>query len=241
MCKFARFLEKIIMYDYVFRTFIYFLVLICCNIIRAQVGINTNDPQIKLDVAGNMRVRGLVDKSDDASYDRVLTVDANGNVDYTSKASLLPSGNPNNTNKETSSQIYNSAVANGDPSKILKCGNFNFSFASGTDSVIGFSLASDPGKTVNIYMSMEQNWDGSGFQFFQGKTENDGAAVPFTFASSNWFITQSLAQGRVADYEQNVLHFQYPGENDFYRLIIYKVLQNTGTNSWDFAAVCEKF
>lgn len=208
---------------------------------NAQVGINTQLPTRKLDVNGNARIEALTNKSDNASYDRILVTDNDGNIDYATKESLLPSSNPNNSDKESYSQIYNQTVSNGDPTKVLKCGKFYFSFSNASDSQIGFRLIDNPGKAISIYMTMEQNWDGNGFQLFQGKGSNDAATVPFVFNSSNYNVVQIFAEGRVADFEQNVMHFQYPGDNDFYRLIIYKVLQKTGANNWDFAAVCEKF
>lgn len=209
--------------------------------INAQVGINTQTPTRKLDVNGNARIEALTNKSDNASYDRILVTDNDGNVDYTTKESLLPSSNPNNSDKESYSQIYNRPNSYGDPAKTLKCGKFYFSFSNVYDSHIGFRLIDNPGTTINIYMTMEQNWDGSGYQLYQGKSSSDAATVPFVFNSSNWNVIQEFANSRVADYEQNVMHFQYPGDNDFYRLIIYKVLQKTGTDNYDFAAVCEKF
>lgn len=209
--------------------------------ISAQVGINTLTPTRKLDVNGNVRIEALTNKSENLSYDRVLVIDDTGNIDYTTKESLTPASNPNNSDKESYSQIYNRPNSYGDPSKTLKCGKFYFSFSNVYDSYIGFRLIENPGEPISIYMTMEQNWDGDGFELFQGKGMYDAATVPFIFDNTNWNVVQPFAEGRVADYEQNVIHFQYPGDNDFYRLIIYKVMQKTGTDNWDFAAVCEKF
>ncbi|WP_143745952.1 hypothetical protein [Epilithonimonas bovis] len=101
---------------------------------NAQVGINTQLPTRKLDVNGNVRIEALTNKSDYASYDRILVTDNDGNIDYASKESLLPSSNPNNSDKESYSQIYNQTVSNGDPTKVLKCGKFYFSFSNASDS-----------------------------------------------------------------------------------------------------------
>ena len=183
--------------------------------INAQVGINTQLPTRKLDVNGNARIEALTNKSDNASYDRILVTDNDGNIDYTTKESLLPSSNPNNSDKESYSQIYNRPNYYGDPDKTLKCGKFYFSFSNSSDSQIGFRLIDNPGTAISIYMTMEQNWDGNGYQLFQGKGSNDAATVPFVFNSSNYNVVQIFAEGRVADFEQNIMHFQYPGDNDF--------------------------
>lgn len=206
-----------------------------------QVGINTVTPTRKLHVAGNMRVRVMTNKSETATYDRILSSDISGNVDYVTKSSLQPPIEPGASTKESYSLVYNMPTANGDPSKTLKCGKFLFLFESTTQSRINFRLSENPGIDVTIYMSMEQNFNANGFQFYQGKTPTDASTVPFLFTSTNWNINQEFASANLADYEQNVMHFQYPNDTDFYRLTIYKVRQNTGIDSWDFAAVCEKF
>ncbi|MFC4687768.1 hypothetical protein ACFO4P_12560 [Epilithonimonas pallida] len=215
--------------------------LLIYNLSFAQVGINTASPTRKLHVSGSMRVRGTINKSESAAYSNILVTDANGNIDYTTKASLQPTPQPGTSNKESYSQIYNMTTESGDPNKALTCGKFSFSFDTGASSNIRFKLSQNPGAAVSVYMSMEQNWDGNGYQFYQGKASSDDATVAFTFDANNWNTYQQFAQANVADFEQNVMHFQYPGDADFYRLTIYRALQRTGTTNYDFAAVCEKF
>ncbi|WP_312768120.1 hypothetical protein [Epilithonimonas sp.] len=213
--------------------------------INAQVGINTSTPTRTLHVVGDLRIRQLNDESDKADYDRILVQDQDGNIDYTTKSNLLPTGSdPDEANKEAYSQLFNEITENGNPSKILKCGKFYFLFDSGSDSRIKFRLVDEPASSVDIFMSMEQNWDGNGFQFFQGHASNDSAATPFVFTPENYNVPQEFAEANVADSEQNVMHFQYPDDPNFYRLTIYRVRQKVGIPtvlSWDFAATCEKF
>ncbi|CAM2859006.1 hypothetical protein DRF59_00720 [Chryseobacterium flavum] len=207
----------------------------------AQVGINTNTPTRKLHVVGNMRVGVLTNKSESAAYDQILSTDINGNVDYITKSSMKPPLDPGTSNKESYSLLYNMPGPNGDPARTLKCGKFLFVFEGTDQSRINFRLAENPGTDVNIYMSMEQNFNANGFQFYQGKAPTDPSTVPFLFTTSNWNVNQEFARANLADYEQNIMHFQYPNDTDFYRLTIYKVKQNTGADSWDFVASCEKF
>ncbi|WDF46007.1 hypothetical protein PQ459_13980 [Chryseobacterium sp. KACC 21268] len=207
----------------------------------AQVGINTASPSRKLHIDGNVRVRGIINKSESSAYTDILVTDSNGNIDYTTKASMQPTPQVGTSNKESYSQIYNMTTESGDPSKALTCGKFSFSFDTGASSNIRFRLSQNPNTTVNIYMTMEQNYEANGFQFYQGKTGSDAATVPFIFDGTNWNTYQQFAQANVADFEQNVMHFQYPGDVDFYRLTIYRALQRTGVTTYDFAAVCEKF
>lgn len=219
----------------------FLLALVTCSFSFAQVGINTGSPSRKLHVTGSMRVRGIVNKSESAAYSNILVTDADGNIDYTTKASMQPTPQAGTSNKESYSQIYNMTTESGDPNKALTCGKFSFSFDAGASSNIRFKLSQNPGAAISVYMSMEQNWDGSGYQFYQGKASTDDATVAFTFDSTNWNNYQQFAQANVADFEQNVIHFQYPGDADFYRLTIYRALQRTGVTNYDFAAVCEKF
>ena len=227
------------------KKFILLLGIMLFQSVCAQVGINTSSPTRTLHVAGDLKIRQMTDVSELLSYDRILAEDADGNIDYVSKSNLLPnSSDPDEANKEAYSQLFNMSTENGDPSKILKCGKFYFLFDSGVDSRIKFRLADEPASSVDIFMSMEQNWDGNGFQFFQGHASNDPATVPFVFNPENYNIPQEFAEANVADSEQNIMHFQYPNDPNFYRLTIYRVRQKIGSPvvlSWDFAATCEKF
>lgn len=211
----------------------------------AQVGINTPNPTRTLHVQGDLKIRQISDVEGQLAYDRILAEDANGNIDYVLKSNLLPTtSDPNEANKEVYSQLYSTETESGDPSKILKCGKFYFLFDAGADSRIKFRLIDNPETAVDIFMSMEQNWDGNGFQFFQGHAYNDPATVPFVFTPENYNIPQEFAEANVADSEQNVMHFQYPNDPNFYRLTIYRVKQKIGNpvkNTWDFAVTCEKF
>lgn len=188
-----------------------------------------------------MRIGVLTNKSETVAYDEILSTDINGNVDYVTKSSMQPPLEPGTSNKESYSLVYNMPGPNGDPTRTLKCGKFLFVFENTDQSRINFRLAENPGADVSIYVSMEQNFNANGFQFYQGKTPTDPSTVPFLFTSSNWNINQEFARANLADYEQNIMHFQYPNDTDFYRLTIYKVKQNTGIDSWDFVASCEKF
>ncbi|CAH0194526.1 hypothetical protein [Chryseobacterium sp. Bi04] len=47
-----------------------------------RVGIDTADPQRTLDVNGNLRIRTLDNKVDNAVYNRILIGDSDGNIDY---------------------------------------------------------------------------------------------------------------------------------------------------------------
>lgn len=227
------------------KKFILMCGLLFSEVFYAQVGINTSNPTRTLHIAGDLKIRQLQDESEKLSYDRILAKDGDGNVDYVLKTNLLPSTtDPDEANKEAYSQLFNMSTENGNSGKILQCGKFYFLFDDGVDSRIKFRLVDEPASNVDIFMSMEQNWDGNGFQFFQGHAYNDSATTPFVFTPENYNVPQEFAEANVADSEQNVMHFQYPNDPNFYRLTIYRVRQKIGTPtvlSWDFAATCEKF
>ena len=227
------------------KKFIFLVTTVLFQLNYAQVGINTPNPTRTLHVQGDLKIRQIADVAAESAYDRILAEDADGNIDYLLKSNLLPTtSDPNEANKEVYSQLYSQETENGDPNKILKCGKFYFLFDSGVDSRIKFRLIDNPETAVDIFMSMEQNWDGNGFQFFQGHAYNDPSTVPFVFTPENYNVPQEFAEANVADSEQNVMHFQYPNDPNFYRLTIYRVKQKIGNpvkNTWDFAVTCEKF
>lgn len=200
-----------------------------------KVGIGTTTPERTLDIAGNLKVSNLEDSSNKNTYDKILVANSNGNVDYILKKDLLPTDFT--PNKEVHNAIYNMPVGEGNPAKIVKCGKFKFRFNSGSTSNIQFALNEAPPADTNVYMSMEQNWSGNGFQFFQGTANNN--TNPFTFTPTNYGTFQNFAEANVVNSEQNIMHFQYPGDLSFYRLIIYRVQQSS--SSYDFVATCEKF
>lgn len=205
----------------------------------AQVGINTPDPTRSLHVQGNLKVVNLKNASEDAAFERILVSDPDGNVDYANRKVFLPSGGIGAVDKESYSEIYNNDSTSGIVTKKLKCGKFFFVFNETTSSNIMFGLNEQPASTVNIYMNMEQNWNGNGFQFYQGTNSTNGTDTPFSFTTSNYNTPQEFKSSNLALYEQNVMTFQYPGDQDIYRLTIYKVGHTS--NSYDFVSACEKF
>lgn len=211
--------------------------LVCTQLFFAQLGINTDVPSRMLHVKGNVKISTIKDASEDAAFDRVLVADQDGNVDYINKQDFLPNPGVGHSDKEAHNAIYNMASGVGDPNKVLKCGKFGFVFGATEASEIMFFLQERPASNVNIYMNMEQNWDGGGFQFFQGTAGNN--TLPFLFTPTNYNVPRLFTSANVADFEQNVMHFQYPGDDNLYRLTIYRVM-HSGT-SYDFVAACEKF
>lgn len=202
-----------------------------------SVGINTANPTRTLHVNGNLKVSSMNNASEDGAYDRVLIADDDGNIDYINKKDFLPDPGIGYSDKESYSSIYNRDNGSGDATKSVKCGRFSFTFDNTSRSEIKFYLNEAPTSNVSIYMNMEQNWNGGGFQFYQGTATDNTSA--FVFTPSNYATPRSFASANVADYEQNVMHFQYPGEAFIYRLTIYRV-SHTSSN-YDFVAACEKF
>ncbi len=210
-----------------------------------KVGINTNTPQRTLDINGSVRVRTLANQSENANYDKVLIADQNGNVDHLLRSDFLPLSDEFTSNKMVINNLYSNTANTGIEAKIITCGDFKFRFGntggSNSEPRIEFGLNATPPSTVNVYVTMEQNWNGNGFQLFQGNT--GGNTTPFSFSNTNF---TTFAQANLADYEQNVIHFQYPGKKDFYRLTIYKLpykitINGTESTKYDFISNCEKF
>lgn len=209
-----------------------------------NVGIKTTTPTRTLDINGTLRVRNTLDKSEDGDYTRILISNTNGDVDYITRADLLPAKDQYSSDKQVINNLYSNSANAGDPSKIIKCGKFKFAFGNTTESKIQFALVDKPTTDVEIFMNMEQNWSSNGFQFFQGTSGGD--ASPFIFTTANYGNMREFAAANLADREQNVMHFQYPNDPNLYRLTVYKVYQSlkigsTDSTSYDFVTTCEKF
>lgn len=208
--------------------------------LHGQVGINTKQPTRTLHVEGNLKVSDINNVSEDAVYSKILVGNVEGDIDYALKSSFLPNVGTDVSDKESYSEIYNNTNGSGIPERKLKCGKFFFTFDDNiTDSNIMFGLNDKPVANVDVYMNMEQNWDGNGFQFYQGTNSKDGTNAPFSFTTSNYMTPQMFKSARLDPYEQNVMIFQYPGDADLYRLTIYKVKHTS--DSFDFVSACEKF
>ena len=206
----------------------------------AQVGIDTNTPTRALDINGNLKIREISDESDNGQYTKVLVTNADGNVDYIYKKDLLPATDEFTSNKEVINNIYSNNVQLGIDTKVITCGKFQFSFSSESDSKIRFNLTEKPSENIDIYMSMEQNWTGSGFQFYQGTSSSNTTA--FKFTTTDWNTPKEFASANLAEFEQNVMYFQYPKDPSFYRLTIYRVNHTVNKeNTWSFVSACEKF
>lgn len=213
------------------------------NFPSGKVGINTANPQRTLHVEGNLKIANVKDASENGAYTNVLITNAAGDVDHALRSDFLPVQDATTSQKEVFNSIYNRPDGTADATKTVTCRKFVFLFEnSGSNTNIRFKLKEEPLTDVNVYVSMEQNWSENGFEFFQGT--NNSNSSPFTFVKSPanstnyWNKPHDFAQSMVADYEQNVIHFQYPNDAAFYRLTIYKVKQS---NSKDFVTVCEKF
>lgn len=214
-----------------------------------NVGINTANPQRNLHVEGDLLVSKITDRSESGTYSNILVTNSSGDIDHVLRDDFLPTPDSNTSNKEVFNSIYNENTNTANPSKSVACGKFVFLFEQDTtdpnplnhQTDFRFKLKEAPTSTVEINVSMEQNWNGSGFQFYQGTTPGGNQSFTFdlTPTSANyWNTPHDFASSNVADYEQNIIHLQYPGDPAFYRLNIYKVKQ---ANSWDFVTVCEKF
>lgn len=206
----------------------------------AQVGINTNTPTRSLDINGHLKIRETVDESENGEYSKILVTDNDGNIDFIYKKDLLPVSDEFTSDKVVINNIYSNTSEAGIPSKKINCGKFEFSFGDTAQSRIYFNLTEAPTQDVSVYMSMEQNYATNGFQFYQGTGPNNTNA--FIFTTSNWNIPKEFASANLADFEQNVMHFQYPNDSDFYRLTVYKVKHTiNNVSTWSFVSACGKF
>ncbi|MFV0140814.1 hypothetical protein OBK00_13170 [Empedobacter falsenii] len=203
----------------------------------SQVGIGTDNPSRMLHVNGDIKIRNLQFKASDSNYSRVLAIDNQGNIDYIDKTSILPESN-GNINKIVVNNSYTTSDGTPINSQTLKCGKFEFSFISNSntgDGDVRFRLTDAPASTIKVYTTFEQNWSVDGFQYQASST-----AKEFTTANNYIDVPFNIGVGQagIANGEYNELYVSYPKEPYFYRVSFYRVQQNS-TTYW--VTACEKF
>lgn len=205
------------------------------GILSAQVGINTANPKRTLDVEGNLRVRELTDKSQAPSYNKILVVNPDGNIDYINKQDLQPVKDEFTADKQVLNNIYSTTTGKADDTKFVSCGKFDFAFRNiGANTNIQYRLKNTPTSDVTVYITLEQNYSSNGYQFqvpMAGKT--------FTSTTNNFGDLPTYG-ANIVNSELNVLYLLYPGESNLYRLTFYRLDQTTPKTN-DFVTVCEKF
>lgn len=205
------------------------------GILSAQVGINTANPKRTLDVEGNLRVRELTDKSQAPSYNKILVVNPDGNIDYINKQDLQPVKDEFTADKQVLNNIYSTTTGKADDTKFVSCGNFDFAFRNiGANTNIQYRLKNTPTSNVTVYITLEQNYSSNGYQF-----QVPTAGKTFTSTTNNFGDLPTYG-ANIVNSELNVLYLLYPGESNLYRLTFYRLDQTTPKTN-DFVTVCEKF
>ena len=220
------------------------IILIClilsCNS-YAQVGIGTNTPVRTLHVEGNMRIRELDDKSQVSDYNKLLVVNANGDVNYIEKSDLHPDTDEFTSDKQVLNNIYTTTDGLANDSQYVSCGKFDFAFRNnGVNTNIRYKLVSTITGTATVYITLEQNWQASsptdtngGFEFQVPTTGNT--------INNSTFVDMPTSGEQIVNGELNVLYLLYPGDKDLYRLTFYRLDQSTTPLTYDFVTACEKF
>ncbi|MBO6213618.1 hypothetical protein [Algoriella sp.] len=205
------------------------------GILSAQVGINTANPKRTLDVEGNLRVRELTDKSQAPSYNKILVVNPDGNIDYINKQDLQPVKDEFTADKQVLNNIYSTTTGKADDTKFVSCGKFDFAFRNiGANTNIQYRLKNTPTSNVTVYITLEQNYSSNGYQF-----QVPTAGKTFTSTTNNFGDLPTYG-ANIVNSELNVLYLLYPGESNLYRLTFYRLDQTTPKTN-DFVTVCEKF
>lgn len=214
------------------------LVLLCSAsfCFQAQVGINTKTPTRTLDVNGNLRVRSLENKSNDATYDKVLVTNSTGDIDYWTKQDVK--------DKIESLYVVNkkfSASKTGpDPNTIVACGKFEFRY--NTPVMPQIRLATPRGGSTVIYYNRIRKRDSSsnGFTTGTGRSFNSNQSVSIP-ANNTWRnigasgdITGIFNSDTFDEY-----YITYPGDANLYRVTF--VTRNAGNSNYNYTMVCEKF
>ncbi len=215
--------------------------MLCCLSVfcfKAQVGINTKTPTRTLDVNGNLRVRSLENKSTDTTYDKVLVTNANGEIDYWTKQDV----------KDKIEALYvvnkkfTASKTGPDPTTIVPCGRFEFRYNSSTMPQIRLAVRSTSATRVYYNRIRKKDAETSSFDaanrsFFSNQyvtISND------TNNNNNWANIGSATSG--PGFDNNTLdeyYITYPGDANLYRVSF--VTRNSGSGTYNYTMVCEKF
>ncbi len=210
------------------------LMLMLGSISYAQVGIGTLTPQRTLHVEGNAQVRDLKDKLADRTYTKVLVVNNEGDIDYSTIDQLLPPVVPGNDTKKAVNNYYAKPGKQPIDSNTVGCGKFEFAYiTNGTLGNVRFRLKQAPTENVEVYTTFEQNYSPNGFQF-------EADPSPRTLTPANEFIDlpASSTEARIVSGEYNELYISYPKDSEFYRVSFY-VIEQDGLTRW--ITTCENF
>jgi len=201
------------------------------QVTEGRMGVGTEVPTRTLHVEGDLQVKGLQTTSSGA-YNRMLVSDNAGNIDFANIWTVTP------TRKRVWHLQYKSTdgqYAIND--SILKAGRFEFRYERlegnvGHTGRIQFRLSEKPVSNVSVYLNHEENWDGDGFQYTARISTKD-----FTITDWNkWQYPVTDQQAQMAAGEMNEMFISYPGENAFYRLLIYRMQTATNESTWIITA-----
>ncbi|MDM1319661.1 hypothetical protein [Empedobacter falsenii] len=184
----------------------------------------------------------MIDKSQSPLYDKILVVNANGDVDYINKSDLKPIGDEFTSDKQVLNNIYTTTTGKADDTKFVTCGKFDFAFInSGTNTNIQFRLKTAPTANVTVFTTLEQNWQASSPTDTNGGYEFQSPTTGRTFGTDNSFTNLPTSGEQIVSGELNILYLLYPGDKDLYRLTFYRLNQSTTPATYDFVTACEKF
>ena len=199
-----------------------------------NVGINTDNPQRKLHVEGNLRVRNLKEKGGDSQYNRILVTNADGDIDYITRSSLVPDTSGTDSGKNVYNQNHQTPTAFPDNTKLVKCGKYEFSIrnitADDSQSSVSVRYVTVPTSPVTSHYTFVQQYPIDGYQIIS----ND--ATTFTIGTDNIF--QQLG-GRLADSEINTLYVNSPDEADMYKVFFYRMRNSAFSAPRNWTISCE--
>ncbi|KFC19656.1 hypothetical protein [Chryseobacterium sp. FH1] len=195
-----------------------------------NVGINTDNPERKLHVNGDLRVTSLPDVTGDNAYPKILSVNKNnGDVDHISTSAFMQS---DVNNVEVKRNVYISTTP--DNAKECSCGDMTFRINS--NNTAEFKLNSTATFTTNNITEFEldygiKRWTSTYYNYF-----NDTV----TFTADNYAQYHILdPDGFDSNDTVRIYTLILPRQNNLYRLTLSR-LANSAVNH-TFSLICEKF
>lgn len=194
----------------------------------SQVGINTEEPTRMLDVNGNLRLQKTEYKANDNTYDKVLVINSEGNVDSWKKADVI--AKMDELIVETKKLYFSSSP---DPDIQVPCGKFLLRFADGSRNPIPQIKLKTANTTVTpVYYNIIGKENSSSNTFSGSIATNKTLSIPV----DNSFVSID------STYKTNKLdeiYLSYPNDDNLYRVTY--LARTMSATEYSYTMICEKF
>lgn len=201
-------------------------------LIFSQVGIGTQSPGKTLDINGDLKVVTTTDKSNDATYNKILVANSSGEIGAWTRDGIRDQ--IESVFLENKKVIVFSNAP--DIDRTMECGRFEFRFNTGPEPQMRLATAPTSGTTIYYSRIHKQNSGANSFYGDNTITTN----IPAVYDTSNEWVSLDPS-GRILN-SLDEIYISYPGDKNLYRLtLLPRTMQTTPTVLYFYTMMCEKF